>query len=147
MKIYKIYYLHIQYGAALIAAPIFVLLYNSIFEHQAFDVELLHFDTKSLFFLIIFYPVVEELAFRGVIQEYIATKTKQYRSLYYITVANVVTSLLFVAMHFVHHTPLWALLVFVPSMIFGYFKEQYRHIMPSIFLHMFYNASSLFLIL
>lgn len=139
--------LHIQFGAAILAAPLFVLLYNSIFEHQVFDVELLHFDVKSLFFLIVFYPVIEELAFRGVIQEYIGTKTKQYPSLYYFTIANIMTSLLFVAMHFVHHTPLWAMLVFVPSLIFGYFKEQYGHIGYSIFLHMFYNGCSLFLLL
>ena len=132
---------------AIIVAPIFVLLYNSIFQHQAFDVELLRFDTKSLFFLIVFYPVVEEFAFRGVIQEYIATKTKRYPSFLYFSVANILTSLLFVAMHFVHHTPLWAMLIFIPSLIFGYFKEQYKHIVPSIFLHMFYNACSLFLIL
>ena len=139
--------LHIQFGAAILAAPLFVLLYNSIFAHQVFDVELLHFDVKSLFFLIVFYPVIEELAFRGVIQEYIAIKTKQYPSLYCFTIANILTSLLFVAMHFVHHVPLWAILVFVPSLIFGYFKEQFGHIGYSIFLHMFYNACSLFLIL
>jgi len=90
---------------------------------------------------------VEELAFRGVIQEFIASKTKQYPALFNVTVANAVTSMLFVMMHFLHHTPLWALLVFVPSLIFGYFKEQYNHIGASIFLHMFYNACSLFLIL
>jgi len=138
---------HIQYGVAILAAPVFVLLHNSIFQHQTFNVDHLHFDIRSLFFLIVFYPVVEELAFRGVIQEFIASKTKQYSSFFHISVANIVTSLLFVAMHFVHHTPLWALLVFVPSLIFGYFKEQYGHIGYSIFLHMFYNACSLFLIL
>ena len=139
--------LHIQYGAALLAAPIFVLLYNTIFQHQTFNLDLLHVDTSSLFFLIVFYPVVEELAFRGVIQEFIASKTKQYPSFFYLSVANIVTSLLFVAMHFVHHTPLWAMLVFIPSLVFGYFKEQYGHIGASIFLHMFYNVCSLFLIL
>ncbi len=128
------------------AAPIFVLLYISMFQHQTVNVETLLSDTKSLFFLIVFYPVIEELAFRGVIQEYIATKTKQYPSFYYISVANVLTSVLFVLMHFVHHPPIWAMLVFIPSLIFGYFKEQYKHILPSIFLHMFYNICSLFLI-
>jgi len=132
---------------AILVAPLFVLLYNNIFEHQAFDLDLVRFDTKSLFFLIVFYPVIEELAFRGMIQEYIATKTKQYPVYFYISLANVLTSVLFVLMHFVHHTPLWALLVFVPSLVFGYFKEQYKSILPSIFLHMFYNACSIFLIL
>jgi membrane protease YdiL (CAAX protease family) len=138
---------HIQFGAAILAAPLFVLLHNFLFQQKFFDLELLQVDATSLFFLIIFYPVVEELAFRGVIQEFIASKTKQYPSFFYLSLANIVTSLLFVAMHFVHHTPLWALLVFVPSLIFGYFKDQYKYIVPSIFLHMFYNACSLFLIL
>jgi len=132
---------------AILAAPVFVLLHNIIFQHQTFNVDHLHFDIQSLFFLIVFYPVVEELAFRGVIQEFIGSKTKQYPSFFHVSVANILTSMLFVAMHFVHHTPLWALLVFVPSLIFGYFKEQYGHIGYSIFLHMFYNACSLFLIL
>ena len=139
--------LHIQYGAALLAAPLFVLLYNFLFQQKLFDLQLVTFDIRSLFFLILFYPVIEELAFRGVIQEFIASKTKQFRPFLFITVANLVTSLLFVAMHFVHHSPTWALLVFVPSLIFGYFKEQYGDIRASIILHMFYNACSLFLIL
>lgn len=137
--------LHIQYGAAILAAPVFVLLYLGIFQHQAFDAKHILSDTKSLFFLIVFYPVFEELIFRGVVQEYLATKTVSYPSFMYLTVANIATSVLFSAMHFVHHTPLWALLIFIPSLIFGYFKERYDHIAPSIFLHMFYNICSLFL--
>ena len=137
---------NIQYGAALVAAPIFVLLYISLFQDQTIDLKSILSDTKSLFFLIVFYPVIEELAFRGMIQEVITTKTKQYPVYFYISLANILTSVLFVLMHFVHHTPLWALLVFVPSLVFGYFKEQYKSILPSIFLHMFYNACSIFLI-
>lgn len=129
------------------AAPVFILLYNSFFSHQTLDISAISIELKSLFFLIVFYPIVEELAFRGVIQEVIDSKTKQYPSYLYISVANVLTSVLFVLMHFIHHTPLWAMLVFIPSLIFGYFKEQYNSILPSIFLHMFYNTCSLFLIL
>ena len=138
--------IHIQYGAAIIAAPLFVLFYISLFQDQSVNLEVLLSDKKALFFLLIFYPVIEELAFRGVIQEYLATKTKQYSPLFYFSLANIFTSVLFVLMHFVHHSPLWALLVFVPSLIFGYFKDQYDRIFPSIMLHMFYNLCSLFLI-
>jgi len=137
---------HIQFGAAVLAAPLFVLLHNFLFQQKFFDLQLLHVDTTVLFFLILFYPVVEELAFRGMIQEYIASKTERYPVFFKLSVANILTSVLFVAMHFIHHTPLWALLVFVPSLVFGYFKEQYGHIGASIFLHMFYNACSLFLL-
>jgi len=130
-----------------VAAPVFVFLYTSMFQDQTIDLKNILSDTRSLFFLIVFYPVIEELAFRGMIQEVIATKTKQYPAFYFLTLANILTSVLFVLMHFVHHTPLWALLVFIPSLIFGYFKEQYKSILPSIFLHMFYNTCSVFLIL
>jgi membrane protease YdiL (CAAX protease family) len=130
-----------------LAAPLFVFLHNFLFQQKLFDLELISFDIKALFFLIIFYPVIEELVFRGVIQEFIASKTKQFRSFFHLSIANVMTSLLFVAIHFVHHPPSWALLVFIPSLIFGYFKEQYGDIRASIMLHMFYNTCSLFLIL
>lgn len=139
--------INIQYAIAIVAGPIFVLLYTVMFRVHSFDIENIPFETRSLFFLIVFYPVIEELAFRGVIQEYIATKTKEYPTYLYFSLANIITSLLFVAIHFVHHTPLWAMLVFIPSLIFGYFKEQYNHIGPSIFLHMFYNVCSLFLVI
>ena len=129
----------ILYGAAIIVAPLFSFLYITLFEHQPFDLGTLNSHIKSLFFLIIFYPIVEELTFRGVIQEYLATKTKSYPSFFHLSIANILTSILFVLIHFVHQPPLWALLVFVPSLIFGYFKDQYQHVIPSIFLHIFYN--------
>ncbi len=137
----------LHYGAAILAAPLFVLLYTSLFQTQQVNLDTLFHDKEALFLLLIFYPIVEELIFRGMIQEYIALKTKE-RSLYFhsISLANILTSLLFVALHFIYHAPLWALLVFIPSLLFGYFKEQYKNIVPSIFLHMFYNLCSLFLL-
>jgi membrane protease YdiL (CAAX protease family) len=135
-----------QYIAALAAAPVFVLLYISIFGHQASDISQILYEPFSLFFIIVFYPVTEELIFRGMIQEFIAAKMVNYTFFTYISVANILTSVLFVAIHFVYHAPFWALMVFVPSLIFGYFKEQYKHIAPSIFLHIFYNICSLFLL-
>ena len=136
-----------QYGVAILAAPLFVSLYITLFQHHNADINTLINNKKSLFFLIIFYPLVEELAFRGVLQEFIASKTKQYPPFYYLTLSNIITSILFVLIHFVHHSPLWAVLIFIPSLIFGYFKEQYKNIIPSIFLHMFYNICSLFLMI
>jgi len=131
--------LHIQYGAALLAAPLFCLVYIEIFQHKADNIFWLLSDGKSLFFLIFLYPVIEELTFRGVIQEYINQKTKQWKLFSGLSVANLLTSILFVLMHFVHHVPIWAILTFFPSLVFGYFKEKYSKIIPSIILHMFYN--------
>lgn len=131
--------LHIQYGAALAAAPVFCLIYGVIFKDQTADIFWLLFDLKSLFFLVFFYPVVEELVFRGIIQEYLHQKTKQFPCFFPFSIANLITSVLFAFMHLVHHVPLFALLTFVPSLIFGYFKDRYKHISFSIILHMFYN--------
>lgn len=132
--------LHIQYGAALAAAPVFCLIYAAVLEKQRVDIFWLLFDLKALFFLVFFYPVAEELAFRGIIQEYLHTKTKQLPCFFSFSIANIVTSVVFAFMHLVHHAPLFALLTFVPSLLFGYFKDRYNHLLYSIVLHMFYNA-------
>jgi len=131
----------VRYGAAFFAAPLFCLLYISIFAHKAEDIYWLFHDIKSFFFLIFLYPLIEELTFRGIIQEYIAKKTKQQSFFLHLSVANLLTSLLFVLIHFVHHAPIWAILVFFPSLVFGYFKEKFDNVIPSIILHMFYNLS------
>jgi hypothetical protein len=46
----------------------------------------------------------------------------------------------FVAAHFFWQVPYIAVSVFVPSLIFGYFRDRYHGIVPSILLHVFYNA-------
>ena len=121
------------------AAPIFSLLYVAFFQQKTEDLYWLLGDLESFFFLVFLYPVVEELTFRGVIQEYIAKKTVCQNLFLHLSVANLLTSLLFVLMHFVHHKPVWALMVFFPSLLFGYFKERFKMVIPSIILHMFYN--------
>lgn len=132
--------LHIQYGAALAAAPVFCLIYAAVLEKQRVDISWLFFDLKALFFLVFFYPVAEELLFRGFIQEYLHLKTKKFPCFFLFSIANILTSVLFALMHLVHHAPLFALLTFVPSLLFGYFKDRYNHLLYSIVLHMFYNA-------
>ncbi|MDG1783128.1 MAG: CPBP family glutamic-type intramembrane protease, partial [Porticoccaceae bacterium] len=56
------------------------------------------------------------------------------------SLANVLTSLLFVAVHLINHPPLWALAVFGPSLVFGYSQERYNHLVAPIILHCSYNA-------
>ncbi|MCC6136373.1 MAG: CPBP family intramembrane metalloprotease [Gammaproteobacteria bacterium] len=54
--------------------------------------------------------------------------------------ANLLTSLLFAAAH-TGVTGHWSgALVFVPSLAFGYFHDQYQRVMPAVLLHSFYNA-------
>lgn len=85
------------------------------------------------------YPLVEEMVFRGIIQEWLHQKIPA--SLFAgISSANVITSLLFTALHFINHSPLWAAAVFIPSLIFGYFKDRTGGLGAPIALHVFYNS-------
>ena len=53
------------------------------------------------------YSVLEEIVFRGLIQELVQEYISS-RSLGPVSVANLLTTLLFTAMHFIYHAPLWA---------------------------------------
>jgi len=91
-------------------------------------------------FLVIWQPFVEEILFRGFLQG----AWSQYRwgkqRLFGISGANLLASFLFMLGHFWTHPPLWAASVLLPSLLFGYFRDRYESVYPSIFLHIFYNG-------
>lgn len=93
---------------------------------------------------VVFYPLVEEVVFRGLLQE-LVHEYISHHSLGQISVANLVTSVVFTAMHFIYHAPLWAALVFFPSLVFGFFKDRTGRLTAPILLHIFYNAGFLWL--
>ena len=94
---------------------------------------------------VVFYPLVEEMVFRGLLQELVHDYISHH-SLGLISVANLVTSVAFTAMHFIYHAPLWAALVFFPSLVFGFFKDRTGRLTAPILLHIFYNAGFLWLL-
>jgi len=137
-----------DYGVALLAAPLFVLAYNLLFQNQLINEHpLKNYTIEALLLLVLFYPIAEEIIFRGMLQEYILLKSKKQMIFMSISTANLLTSILFVVLHVIYHEVYWALLVFIPSLIFGYFKDRFQSIIPSIILHSFYNVCSLFLLL
>lgn len=87
----------------------------------------------------VFYPIAEEIAFRGLIQESVHQYVRPWHW-QRISLANVITSLLFTGMHFFYHPPQWAAAVIIPSLVFGFFKDKYQSLAPPILLHLFYNA-------
>ena len=99
------------------------------------------------FFLIpvILYPVLEEIAFRGLVQETFWAQSWGKPAWLKLSVANLLTSVLFVAAHFFYHPPLWALSVFFPSLVFGFFRDKYQSVIPAILLHVFYNLGFIWL--
>ena len=101
--------------------------------------------TPLIFFVpVLVYPVLEEIVFRGLIQEFVHDYLSKAR-LGPLSHANLLTSVLFTGMHFVNHSPLWAALVFFPSLVFGFFKDRTQGLMAPIILHVFYNAGFLWL--
>lgn len=90
------------------------------------------------------YPVLEEIVFRGLIQDALARHVPNPLP-GPLTTANVLSSVLFALMHLIGHTPLWAAAVFLPSLVFGYFRERHGLAAP-IVLHVFYNAGYFWLL-
>jgi membrane protease YdiL (CAAX protease family) len=93
---------------------------------------------------VLIYPVLEEIVFRGLLQE-LAQELISRRTFGPLSLANLLTSLVFTGFHFLNHAPLWAALVFFPSLVFGFFKDRYQTLTAPILLHGFYNAGFLLL--
>ena len=91
---------------------------------------------------VVVYPLLEEIVFRGLVQELVHEYISA-QSLGPLSVANLLTSLLFTGMHFLYHAPLWAALVFMPSLVFGFFKDRTGKLAAPVVLHGFYNAGFL----
>jgi hypothetical protein len=81
-----------------------------------------------------------ELLFRGVLQGRLTARPWGRRQFGGITLANLLVSLLFTALHFIGHPPLWAAGVLLPSLLYGYFRDRHYCVLPAIALHVFYNA-------
>lgn len=90
--------------------------------------------------LALWQPLVEELLFRGVLQGQWCRRSWGQRAWSGMTVANIVTSLLFMLGHWWHHPPLWAMAMLLPSLLFGYLRDPYTSVYPAIALHIFYNT-------
>jgi len=128
------------YGAALIAAPIFYFIYGAVFfDGSLFSASFVE-GARQLILLIILYPVIEELAFRGFIQGQLINMLGKRPLAYGISLPNIITSCLFSLVHLINHHLILSILVFFPSLVFGYFRDKYESTKPGIGLHIFYNA-------
>ncbi len=95
---------------------------------------------KLLISVLIWQPLIEELLFRGIIQGQLSRQGWGQYALFNITTANVVTSVLFVALHMFNNSPVWSLTIFIPSLVYGYFRDRFNSVYPSMLLHSSYNA-------
>ena len=93
------------------------------------------------FLLAVFWqPIVEELLFRGCLQGFISIREWGQRSLVGISIANILTSVVFAGTHIATHSLPWALSTLFPSLLFGVLRDRFGSVLPSIALHIVYNA-------
>lgn len=88
-------------------------------------------------------PLLEELVFRGILQGQALQLTAvrgQPRRLGPLSLANVLVTLGFVALHLPVQPLAWALAVAVPSLVFGHLRERYASVWPAVLTHAVYNA-------
>jgi len=85
-------------------------------------------------------PLFEELLFRGIVQGYALQSRGMQKAWNGITLANLLTSLLFSLVHLASHSIGWAFLIFVPALCFGFVRDRFGSVYPAIALHVFYNA-------
>jgi uncharacterized protein len=126
-------------GAAILAAPLFWLVL-SFFAAPANN--WLHPLSAPVLFLAraVVYPILEEMIFRGGIQGIFLTSGVGRLRWCGVSAANLITSLLFAAMHLLSHPAYWAAAAGVPSLIFGHFRERTNSLRVPIVLHVFYNT-------
>lgn len=91
-------------------------------------------------------PLFEELLFRGVIQGQVLQTRWGRKTWIGLSMANLVVSLLFVLAHLACHSIPWSLLVFAPSLCFGFIRERFGSLYPSVALHVFYNTGYVLLV-
>ncbi len=94
----------------------------------------------AFFSVTVWQPLMEELFFRGLIQGQLGRLAWGRHSFLGVTPANAVTSMLFMAAHWLTHPPLWAIAVLVPSLLFGAMRDRFRSLYPALVLHSFYNT-------
>jgi len=85
-------------------------------------------------------PIVEELLFRGCLQGVLVRRVWGRQTVIGISIANLLTSILFIGAHIPTHPLLWALLTLFPSLLFGVLRDRSGSVVPPIALHIFYNA-------
>lgn len=109
-------------------------------------------SVRTLFLACIFYPVCEEIIFRGLLLKEtlrikpLTTPVLSFKLLaihIQITIANIIVSVMFAVAHAWYFSSIGALAVFFPSIIFGLCFEAKGRVLPAIIIHGFYNLMGL----
>ena len=94
--------------------------------------------------LVLLYPVLEEIVFRGLLQGWLLDRDWGRRRFGPLTAANGITAVAFALVHLLNQPPGWAAAVLLPALVFGYFREVHG-LWSAILLHVFYNLGFIWL--
>ncbi len=93
--------------------------------------------SAAFFSVALWQLVLEELLFCGIIQEYTRQSVVMPKTWNGLSLSNFLTSLLFTLAHLATHSISRSLLVFVPSLCFGFVRDRFGSACPSIAPHAF----------
>ena len=94
----------------------------------------------ALLSLLLWYPVVEELAFRGVVQGTLANYPFARKKRLGISLANLIASFTFVLWHLLYQSNPIIMALALPSLVYGFFRDRYQSLLPALLLHSLYNG-------
>lgn len=90
--------------------------------------------------VLFWFPLFEELAFRGFIQGILSSRKLEGAQWLGISRANLLASIAFVGWHLLYQPAFFVLVLIVPSLVFGFFRDRYDSLVPSLMLHVGYNG-------
>ncbi|MDN5942645.1 MAG: JDVT-CTERM system glutamic-type intramembrane protease [Nitrospira sp.] len=99
-----------------------------------------HIFSRPFLVAVLWQPIVEELLFRGCLQGWLLAHEWGRRSFVGISIANLLTSVVFAGAHIATHPLPWALSTLFPSLLFGVLRDRSGSVFPPLALHIIYNA-------
>lgn len=96
--------------------------------------------TYAVLSLLVWYPAIEELAFRGVVQGTLADSPTGRKTWLGLSIANLVATSTFVVWHLLYQGSPIIIALALPSLVFGFFRDRYQSLVPALLLHSFYNG-------
>ena len=100
-------------------------------------------DLAAVLSLVLLQPLLEELVFRGLLQglalHWLSPGGRILRC-GPVSLANLLVTAAFVALHLGVQPLAWALAVAPPSLVLGHLREKYQRLGPVILTHAYYNA-------
>lgn len=100
--------------------------------------------TRTLILALLLVPLCEEIVFRGLLQNELASYGRLRKTIAGLSWDNLISSTLFTLVHTLYFENALCLLIEFPALICGFFYSRHRRLIYPILLHAWYNANGLF---